>query len=96
MSKSENKGESTKKKKKKVKTVYTEDQGQTLYSMAALNGRTPEEQEEFDKKRKNRANATFKERLAMLKAAYSVYGIVLLICVGGFALAAFLLYLFLI
>ena len=94
MSKSDKQGKSP--KKKKIKTVYVGDQGQTLYSMAGLQGRTPEEQEEFDKKRKNRVKVTFKERLAMLIAAYAVYGIVLLICVGGFALAAVLLYLFLI
>ena len=82
-------------KKKRVKTVYIEDQGQTIYSMSALEGRTPEEQDEFDKKRRSREKATFKERLAMLKAAYSVYGLVLLICVGGFTLAALFMYLLL-
>ena len=35
------------KKKPKPKTVYLEDKGQTIYSMAALDGKTPEEQEEF-------------------------------------------------
>ena len=34
------------KQKKKVKTVYLEDKGQTIYSMAALDGKTPEEKEE--------------------------------------------------
>jgi len=83
-------------KKKKVKVVYTtEDTGQTLYSMAALEGRTPEEQEEFDKKRKNRVLVTSKERWAMIKAAFSVYGPLLLCLVGAFAVAALLMYFFL-
>ena len=63
-----------KKDKKKVKVVYIEDKGETIYSMAALNGRTPEEQEEFDKQRKNRVRPTGKERFAMISAAFSVYG----------------------
>lgn len=82
-------------KKPKKRTVYVGDEGQTLYSMAALYGRTPEEQEEFDRKRKNRTSATGKERLAMIKAAFAVYGPMLLIMVGGFSVAALLLYLFL-
>ena len=82
-------------KKKKPKVVYYEDKGETIYSMAALYGRTPEEQEEYDKKRKSHPGATGKERLAMIKAAFTVYGPMLLIIVGGFALAALLLYLFL-
>ena len=76
-------------------TVYAPDEGQTLYSMAALYGRTPEEQEEFDRKRKNRITASGKERWAMIKAAFTVYGPVLLILIGGFLAAAILLYLFL-
>ena len=83
------------KKKKKIKTVYLEDKGETIYSMAALQGRTPEEQEEYDRKRKNRVNATWKERWAMLTAAFSVYGPLLLICIGAFSLVALLLYLYL-
>ena len=82
-------------KKKKVKVVYYEDKGQTIYSMAALNGRTPEEQEEYDKKRKNTTYVTSKERLAMISAAFSVYGPVLLVVVLGFGLAALLMYLLL-
>ena len=82
-------------KKKKIKVVYLEDKGDTIYSMAALEGRTPEEQEEYDKKRKNRISATAKERLAMMRAAFSVYGPILLICVGSFTVAALLMYLFL-
>ena len=82
-------------KKKKPKIVYLEDKGDTIYSMAALSGRTPEEQEEYDKKRKNRISATAKERWAMMRAAFEVYGPVLLICVGSFSVAALLMYLFL-
>lgn len=84
-----------KKNKKKKKVVYLEDKGETVYSMAALEGRTPEEQEEYDKKRKNRISATGKERWAMLTAAFSVYGPILLLCVASFFVAALLLYLFL-
>ena len=84
-----------KKDKKKVKVVYIEDKGETIYSMAALNGRTPEEQEEFDKQRKNRVRPTGKERFAMISAAFSVYGPILLCCVGAFVIAALLMYFFL-
>ena len=83
------------KKKKKTKIVYLEDKGDTIYSMAALEGRTPEEQEEYDKKRRNRITATARERWAMMSAAFAVYGPILLICVGSFSVAALLLYLFL-
>ncbi len=83
-----------KEKKKKIKTVYLEDKGETIYSMASLWGRTPEEQEEFDRKRKGN-DATPSERLAMIRAAFSVYGPLLLMVVGGFAIAALLMYLFL-
>ena len=38
-------------KKKKIKIVYPEDNGQTIYSMAALDGQTPEEKEEFERYR---------------------------------------------
>ena len=82
-------------KKKKIKIVYLEDKGDTIYSMAALEGRTPEEQEEYDRKRRNRVTATARERWAMMRAAFSVYGTVLLICVGSFTVAALLMYLFL-
>ena len=78
--------------KKKTKIVYKEDNGETIYSMAALNGRTPEEQEEYEKKLKNRVDVTGKERFAMMKAAFSVYGPMLLIVVGAFAAAALLMY----
>ena len=82
-------------KKKKPRAVYREDQGETIYSMAALQGRTPEEQEEFDRKRKNRVQATRAERHAMIAAAFSVYGPLLLCVLGSFLLAALLLYFFL-
>ena len=84
-----------KNKKKKPKIVYYEDTGETIYSMAALEGRTPEEQEEYDKNRKNHPGATGRERWAMIKAAFIVYGPILLIMVGGFSIAALLMYLFL-
>ena len=83
------------KNNKKVKIVYTEDKGETIYSMAALEGRTPDEQEEFDRKRKNRVPVTGKERFAMMMAAFSVYGPILLCCVGAFTAAALIMYLFL-
>ena len=37
------------KKEKKPKVIYYEDRGQTIYSMAALDGKTPEEREEEEK-----------------------------------------------
>lgn len=80
------------KKKKKIKTVYLEDKGETIYSMAPLNGRTPEEQEEYEKKRKAQVEPTWKEKWAMISAAFTVYGPVLLCCVGAFLLTALLLY----
>ena len=83
------------KKNKKPKIVYLEDRGDTIYSMAALEGRTPEEQEEYDKKRRNRISATGRERWAMISAAFSVYGPLLLVVVGAFTAAALLMYLFL-
>ena len=43
-----------KQKKVKTKTVYLEDKGETLYSMAALSGMTPEELDELNEKKKNR------------------------------------------
>ena len=82
-------------KKKKEKTVYREDNGETIYSMSALYGRTPEEQEELDKKRRSRINATRGERFAMIRAAFEVYGPMLLILVLGFVGAALLMYHFL-
>ena len=83
------------KKTKKPKTVYLEDKGETIYSMAALSGMTPEELDEFNRKKKNRIHATGKERWAMILAAVQVYGPMLLITVLAFALAGLLMYLFL-
>lgn len=82
-------------KKKKTKTVYFEDTGETVYSMAALEGRTPEQQEEFDRQRKNYVGFTRKEKGAMIKAAFTVYGPVLLCTLGSFLAAALLMYFFL-
>ena len=82
-------------KNKRVRTEYVGDNGQTLYSMAGLYGRTPEEQEELDRKRRNQVQATFKERWAMISAALTVYGPMLLIAILGFGLTALFMYLFL-
>ena len=81
-------------KKKKQKTVYLEDKGETIYSMSGLYGRTPEEQAEYEKKLENRVNATAKERWAMIKAAFTVYGPLLLIVIAAFGLATLLLSLY--
>ena len=78
------------KKKTKKKIVYYEDKGETIYSMAALEGKTPEEKEEEEKCRKSVPLITGTERFAMIKAAFTVYGPLLLICVGAFAIAALL------
>ena len=83
------------KKKKKVRVEYLPDKGHTIYSMAALEGRTPEEQEEFEKRRKNAPIITGKERSAMIKAAFTVYGPLLLMLIASFGLAALFLYFFL-
>ncbi len=82
-------------KKKKKKVVYYEDRGQTIYSMAALEGKTPEEKEEEEKRRKNFPVVTGNEKRAMIKAAFTVYGPVFLMLIGAFSIAALLLYLFL-
>lgn len=82
-------------RKKKTKVIYREDTGETIYSMAALEGRTPKEQEEYDRQRKNRVFVTAKERWAMISAAFTVYGPPFLIIIGSFLLAAVLLYLYL-
>ena len=80
------------KKKVKKKIVYYEDKGETIYSMAALEGKTPEEKEEEAKRRKNVPLIMGTERRAMIKAAFTVYGPLLLICIGAFALAGLLAY----
>lgn len=82
-------------KKKKPRIVYLEDKGETLFSMAALDGRTPEEQEELDRKKRNRIPVTRGEKRAMIAAAFSVYGPMFLCMIGAFLLAALLLYFFL-
>ena len=82
-------------KKKKIKVVYREDTGETIYSMAALDGKTPAEREAEDKKRKALSSVTRGERFAMIRAAFVVYGPLLLIVVLSFGVAALLLYLFL-
>lgn len=81
--------------KKKKKIVYLEDKGQTIYSMAALEGKTPEEKEEEEKRRKSFPAVTGKERRAMIRAAFSVYGPVFLILIGSFLAVALFLYFFL-
>ena len=78
--------------KKKTKVVYLEDKGQTIYSMAALEGKTPEEKEDEAKRKKNAPLVMGAERRAMIRAAFTVYGPILLICVGGFAIAGLLAY----
>ena len=60
--------------------------------MAGLEGKTPEEQEEEFKRRQSINLITGTERFAMIKAAFTVYGPLLLICVGAFALAGLLAY----
>ena len=81
--------------KNKKKTVYLEDKGETIYPMSFLDGMTPEEAEELERKKKSRISATAKERWAMIKAAVVVYGPMLLCCVGAFSIAALVMYLFL-
>lgn len=82
-------------KKKKQKTVYYEDNGQTIYPMSFLDGMTPEEAEELKKKKENRPLVTGKERWAMMRAAFEVYSVPLLILVGAFGLTALFMYFFL-
>ena len=84
-----------KEKKKKVKVVYYEDKGETIYPMAATYGLTPEELERQKEAEKNVSYTTRKERFAMIKAAFAVYGPLLLVVVGAFSLTALVMYLFL-
>ena len=72
------------KKKSKTKVVYKDD-GETVYSMAALDGITPEEAEQRAEERKKRVKLTRKEKRAMISAGYRVY--------GPFAFVALVLYL---
>ncbi|MBE6633073.1 MAG: hypothetical protein E7620_01880 [Ruminococcaceae bacterium] len=83
------------KRKRKPRVVYLEDKGETIYSMAALDGRTPEEQEEFDRKRKQQGFWSRGERRAMIAAAFSVYGPLFLCVLVAFLAAALLMYFFL-
>ena len=80
------------KRKNKPRVVYKQDDGRTVYSMAGLEGKTPEQLEERDRQRKRAVKVTRKERRAMIAAAFQVYGPVLLIIVVGFGLAGVLLY----
>ena len=82
-------------KRKKKKIIYLEDDGRTIYSMAALEGKTPEDVEEETKRRKNAPIVMRSELSAMIKAAFTVYGPLLLICIGAFALAGLLAFLWL-
>ena len=82
-------------KKKKPKIVYYEDKGETIYPMSFLDGLTPEEAEELERKKKNRPLVTGSERWAMLKAAITVYAPPVLCAIVAFALTGLLLYLFL-
>ena len=82
-------------KKKKPKVVYYEDRGQTIYPMSFLDGLTPEEAEEQRKKKEERPIVTGRERFAMIRAAFAVYSVPLLILVGAFGLTALFLYFFL-
>ena len=83
----------SKNKKPEKKVVYKEDDGRTIYSMAALEGKTPEDLEERERRRKNKIKPTHKERRAMLAAAFQVYGPILLIVLVAFGLAATIVYL---
>lgn len=83
----------SKNKKSEKKVVYKEDDGRTIYSMAALEGKTPEDLEERERQRKNKIKPTHKERRAMIAAAFQVYGPILLIVLVAFGLAATIVYL---
>ena len=82
-------------KKNKQKVVYKPDEGQTIYSMAALEGKTPEDLDKREEQRKKRVNITRKERNAMIRAAFQVYGPILLMIIVGFSIAAVIMYLLL-
>lgn len=83
------------KKNKKNKVVYKEDTGETIYSMAALQGTTPEELDRLAEEKKKRVKITRKERRAMIRAAFEVYGPRILIVLLSFTLVAVLMYLWL-
>ncbi len=79
-------------KKPKTKVVYKDD-GETIYSMAALEGLTQEEAEKRAEERKKRVKLTRKEKRAMISAGYQVFAPILLIFVVAFAFVALVLYL---
>lgn len=81
------------KKKPKTKVAYKPDDGRTVYSMAALEGKTPEDLDEREEQRKKRVNVTRKERRAMIAAAFQVYAPILGIILFSFTFAAVLIYL---
>lgn len=83
------------KKHKKSKIVYKEDTGETVYSMAALEGKTPEELDRLAEEKKKRVKITRKERRAMIRAAFEVYGPRILMILLSFTLVAVLMYLWL-
>lgn len=83
------------KKNKKPKIVYKEDTGETVYSMAALEGKTPEELDRLAEEKKKRVKITRKERRAMIRAAFEVYGPRILMILLSFTLVAVLMYLWL-
>lgn len=84
-----------KKKKNKIKVIYKEDTGETIYSMAGLYGKTPEEVEQLAEKNKEKVKLSRKERHAMIRAAFQVYGLPFLMGIVAFSLVAVLLYLWL-
>ena len=63
--------------------------------LSGNSGMTTEELDEFNRKKKNRINATGRERWAMIRAAIEVYGPMLLIVVLAFCVSALLMYFFL-
>lgn len=75
--------------------MYKEDTGETVYSMAALEGKTPEELDRLAEEKKKRVKITRKERRAMIRAAFEVYGPRILMILLSFTLVAVLLYLWL-
>ncbi len=76
-------------KKKKKKTKYIDD-GHTIYNMDVEGFKWHDK-----KKGKDSVPLEKKEKLAVIKAALIVYLPILLVCLIGFALAGFLLYLWL-
>ena len=77
----------------KVKVVYEEDKGETIYSMSALYGMTPEEMDKFAEDKKKAVKFTRKEKRAARRAVYSVYGPMFICMILGFSLVAVILFL---